>query len=76
VAVAIRIADVFHVSVDQLFNLEYDGKPRHREQTVSVAVDRAQATEKPVEIVGKYEPLEKAAERQVSLADLRKIIGS
>ena len=27
VTVAIRIADVFHVSVDQLFDLDYDGKP-------------------------------------------------
>ena len=31
VAVAIRIADVFGVAVDQLFELAYDGKPARHE---------------------------------------------
>lgn len=32
IAVAIRIADVFRVSVDQLFGLNYDGMPARRDE--------------------------------------------
>ena len=77
VAVAIRMADVFHVSVDQLFDLDYDGKPARRQQAARVAIDRPQATiEESINLDGKHEPLEKEAGRQTSLADLRNIIGS
>lgn len=77
VSVAIRMADVFHVSVDQLFSLEYEGKPARREQAASVAIERSQATiERPINLEVKHEPLEKKAERQTSLADLRNVIGS
>lgn len=77
VSVAIRMADVFHVSVDQLFNLEYDGKPARREQAASAAIDRSQATiEKPINFENNHEPLEKTAERKTSLADLRNVIGA
>ncbi|MBT8098085.1 MAG: helix-turn-helix transcriptional regulator [Gammaproteobacteria bacterium] len=77
VAVAIRIADVFHVSVDQLFDLDYNGKPARREQTAKLAIDRSQATiEEPIEIDDRFEPVAKQAGHQTSLADLRKVIGS
>ncbi len=75
VAVAIRMADVFHVSVDQLFDLDYDGKPARRKQTARVAIHRSQATtHESIEFKGKHEPLEKEAERQTSLASLRGVI--
>jgi len=75
VAVAIRIADVFHVSVDQLFDLDYDGKPARRKQAARVAIDRSQATiDESIKFEDKHEPSEKEAERQISLADLRGVI--
>jgi len=75
-AVAIRIADVFHVSVDQLFNLDYDGKPARCEPAATVAIDRPQAIiEEPIEVESRQEPVEKAAERRATLADLRKVLG-
>ena len=76
VSVAIRIADVFHVSVDELFDLDYGGKPVRHEPTASVAVDRSQeAIREPIEVESGPEPLEEAADRQVSLADLRSVVG-
>ena len=77
VVVAIKIADVFNVSVDQLFKLEYDGKPSHPELPARVIVDRSPATAvEPIEVESRPEPIEKEADRQVSLADLRGLIGS
>jgi len=75
-AVAIRIADVFHVSVDQLFKLDYDGKPVRCEPAATVAFERSPATtEVQIEVESKREPVEKVAERQVSLADLQNVLG-
>ncbi len=77
VAVAMRIADVFYVSVDQLFKLDYDGKPARRGPAAKVAPERSQATtEKPIEIKGRHEPLEETPTRQISLTGLRNVIGS
>lgn len=77
VAVAIRIADVFAVTVDQLFNLNYEGRRSRHEPPARVAVDRSSATIKePVEVESRPEPLVEKADRQVSLADLRGVIGS
>ena len=76
VAVAIRIADVFQVSVDQVFDLVYDGKPARREQPATVAIDRPQTIiEKPVEVEARPEPPKKSEEAEFSLADLRGVIG-
>lgn len=67
-ALAIRIDDVFHVSVDQLFELDYDGKPVRREQSARVAIDRPQATTRePVKVNDQYAPAEKEAECQTTL---------
>ena len=77
VAVAIRMADVFDVSVRQLFELDYDGKPARREQAATVALERSPATtEKPLEIEVGHEPIEEESTRQISLASLGGVIGS
>jgi putative transcriptional regulator len=77
VSVAIRIADVFHVAVDQLFQLDYDGKPARHKQPVNAAIDRPQPTiEKPIKIETTPEPVEETADRQFNLADLRGVLGS
>ena len=77
VDMAIRIADVFGITVDELFDLDYDGKPARRKKPKTIAVDRAEATvEESVEIEGEDEPAEQGAERQFSITDLAKIIDS
>lgn len=77
VTVAIRIADVFQVSVDHLFELDYEGKPTRPAQPARAAVDRPQATfEKPVDDVARPEPPKKAEVAEFGLADLRGVIGS
>lgn len=74
VAVAIRIADVFCVSVNQLFELDNDGKPDRREQASSVSLHRSQATiEKSIEIEDRREPLEEESTREFSMVDLRNV---
>ncbi len=76
VVVAIKIADLFHVSVDYLFDLDYDGKPTRREQPARVATDRSTATiREPIEVESRAEPFEENSDRQISLADLRGVIG-
>jgi putative transcriptional regulator len=76
VDVAIRIADVFGITVDQLFDLDYVGRPARRENATTIAADRSEATiEESVEIEGKDDPVEKEAEQEISLASLRKVIG-
>lgn len=91
VTVAIRIADVFQVPVDHLFTLEYEGKPAPIEQPGRAIVDRSPAPIKEpataardlspastMEPVGaEPEPMrdDKKADRQVTLADLRHVIG-
>lgn len=82
VDVAIRIADVFHVSVDQLFDLDYEGRPARREKPAPVAVDRPQATieesneiEAEGDFAEKETDLEKEADMKTRLANLRHVIG-
>lgn len=76
IVVAIKIADLFHVSVDQLFDLDYDGKPTRREHPARAAADRSTATiREPIEVESRPEPREEEADRQTSLADLRGVIG-
>lgn len=77
VAAAIRIADVFHVTVDDLFDLDYDGKPSRLGQTTTVAMARSSANaEKPIETESRHESVLDKKERPASLADLRNIIGT
>jgi len=91
VSVAIRIADVFSVTVDQLFSLDYEGKPAYPEQparanvspsrvlveeplTAAVGLSRVPIDE-PVDTKSRPEPVKEEAVRQVTLADLRGVIG-
>ena len=75
VSVAIRIADVFQVAVDELFQLDYDGKPARREQRALPTIDRPQPSiRKPVKIETTPEPVEDKADRQAMLASLRSIV--
>lgn len=74
--VAIRIADVFGITVDQLFNLDYDGKPVRRENAPTINVDQAEAAVvESAEVDGKDEPVESKADMRARLANLRNIIG-
>ena len=76
VSVAIRIADVFRVPVDLLFNLDYDGKPAPIEPQARVTVDRLPTSIKePIEVEIGPEPVDEDTDRQISLADLRGVIG-
>lgn len=73
---AIRIAGVFRITVDQLFELDYDGKSERRQRATTTAVERsASAIEEPVEIEGGDEPAEKDAEEEICFASMREIIG-
>gem|GEM_PF-1336105 len=76
VDVAIRIADVFGITVDQLFDRDDDGRPAHREKATTITIDQSDDfDEKSVEIEVEGEPAEKEAEHETSLASLRNVIG-
>ena len=71
---AIKIAHVFQISVNELFELDYDGKPARAQPASRAEPVRSQpAIEQPTEIEGRHEPAEGAADRQPTLADLRNI---
>lgn len=83
---AIRIADVFGVAVNDLFECTYEGKPRRcpdladatsvRRKAPTIAIDRPEVTvEKPIEIKGEVEPAEKEAGHAISFASLRSVVG-
>lgn len=77
VDVAIRIADVFGITIDELFDFDYDGKPTRREKARTIAVDRPEVTiERSGELEDRSERAEEGAKRQISMADLAKIIDS
>ena len=75
--VAILIADVFCLSVDQLFDLEYEGKPARREKAATNCFERSGATtvEESVAIAHGDEPDEKEAKKEITFARLRNVIG-
>jgi putative transcriptional regulator len=76
VSVAIRIADVFHVSVDQLFNLDYDSKPAPIEPPARVGFEQPPVSIKEtIEVESGTEPVEEEGDRPMSLTDLRGVIG-
>ncbi len=73
--VAIRIADVFGITVDQLFDLDYEGRPVRREPATTIDVDRSEAVvEELVEIEADVEPAEKEDGKKPIFADLARII--
>jgi putative transcriptional regulator len=76
VDVAIRIADVFGITVDQLFDLNYDGRPVRRENAPTINLDRAEAVVvESAEVDGKDEPVENKADLRAQLAKLRNVMG-
>jgi len=76
VSVAIRIADVFQVSVDHLFALDQEDKPAWPVQPASVVTDRPRAIlHNPAEVEARHEPTKKAGEQEFRLANLRDVIG-
>lgn len=77
VDVAIRIADVFAVTVDQLFDLDYAGRPACREKATTMPVERLVAiVEESIEIEGECDPAEEDVTQAIGLAGLRDVIGS
>ena len=92
VSVAIRIADVLQVPVDQLFSLDYEGKPAPIEQLTRDPVDRSSAPIRepatvpgersptsnrvPINVENGHAPVQEKADRQPTFADLRSVIGS
>jgi len=90
VSVAIRIADVFSVTVDELFSLDYEGKPARLERATRVTVDRSRSPiieqaraapdrsrspiEQPVTAESRPKQGDEEAERQTTLADLRNVV--
>jgi putative transcriptional regulator len=76
VEVAIRIADVFGITVDELFDLDYAGKPKRREKATTIAVDRLEAAiEESVKTEGEDDPADEEADMKTRLANLRNVIG-
>ena len=75
-SVAIRIADVFQVAVDELFQLHYEGKPARREQRVGPAIERPPTIERPAEISTMPEPVDEKTDQQSILASLRAMVDS
>tara|TARA_R110002049_G_scaffold130820_1_gene289268 strand:- start:718 stop:1080 length:363 start_codon:yes stop_codon:yes gene_type:complete len=76
VDVAIRIADVFGITVDQLFELDYVGKPARRQHTARAAMDGPRTTiEEPVEVERGDGPAEEEVDMKTKLRNLRNVIG-
>jgi putative transcriptional regulator len=76
VSVAIRTANVFQVAVDDLFQLNCEGKPTRCDQRVEPAVDRPRPNmRKPTEIETAPEPGEEKAAGQFDPASLRGVVG-
>jgi putative transcriptional regulator len=74
--VAIRIADVFGITVDELFNLDYEGKPVRHANMTPAAVDRPQVTiEEPEDTKVDVDPAEEELDMATRLANLRHVIG-
>jgi len=74
VDVAIRIADVFGVPVDDLFECTYDGKPKRRSNaTKTTAVRKKTSIERTTDDSVEHSSAEEQVKNEISLADLRKM---
>ncbi len=75
VSIAIRIADVFQASVDDVFDLDYDTKPV---RTNTVEAGRVNIPPAPVDeridVAERQVPSEKQEKRQIGLANLRSML--
>ena len=75
VSVAIRIADVFRRSVDDVFDLNYDAKPIRTENVDADRVGMPPTTvHAPIDVADRPAPSEKPEERQIGLASLRDML--
>lgn len=76
VSVAIRIADVFHVTVDQLFDLDYEGKPAIREHVSRLTAEQSRsAADATTKAEIRQNPAKAEPVREVTLASLRNVVG-
>jgi hypothetical protein len=67
---------VFGITVDQLFDLDYVGKPARRQHTARVAIDSPRTTiEEPVEVEREGDPAEEEVDMKTRLRNLRNVIG-
>lgn len=76
VSVAFRIADVFGLTVDQLFSLDYEGKPARHAKLTPTAIDRPRVTI--AETNGfalKGDPTEEDVDMKTRLRNLQNVIG-
>ncbi len=70
--VAIRIADVFGVSVDDLFECTYDGKPKRRSNATKTTIVRKEASiEETIDDPAEHGDVEEKVESGINLGDLR-----
>lgn len=75
--VAIRMADVFGISVDQLFDIDYEGRPAQREKATTTIVRRpAAAVRESVDVASEDAPSAIEAEKTATFAELQKLIDS
>jgi len=73
--VAIRIADVFGVPVDDLFECTYDGKPKRRSNATKTTTARMKASlEGTTDESADHSRVEEAVEHEISIARLRNMI--
>ena len=84
---AIRIADVFGVLVDEIFDFDYDGKPERRQVVTestpvqpALRAERERHVKAPAESIQQAEPkgysaVEVKPNREITLADLRNLVG-
>ena len=86
--VAIRIADVFGISVDQLFEYGYDGEPKRSPSATKTTIDRKEVSvdetiddsarhasvEEATDESARHSSVEERADDRLSLASLRNVI--
>ena len=73
--VAIRIADVFGISVDQLFEYGYDGKPKHSSSAMKTTIVRKEVNvDETIDDSTNRRSEEDEVENRVGLASLRNVI--
>ena len=74
--IAIRIADVFGISVDDLFEHKYDGKPERRSEAAkTTTVEQKPSIEAAIDDQAEPDSAEDEDERKLGLKILQKVIG-
>ena len=74
--IAIRIADVFGVAVDELFHLDYEGRHTRRARNAAYAVEPLPPSRRRTSGIGSGPaPAATKPAKEVTFAELRKVIG-